>query len=188
MKTQLGNFLVSQPICRDPYFDRTVITVCAHNDQGAWGFITNKPIKDATRQQEVWQYLGWESGSHPDQLDLWQGGPVLPDRVIVIHTPDWQGKSTQELAPTVHITQDSSIFEAIHQGHGPSEYKIVLGFCGWSPGQLEGEQEGKSPWTEQHRWLTTPARSDLILSVEDQEPQWSRALELCARSSVDSWF
>lgn len=184
----LGHFLIAQPRTKDSYFDQAVITVCAHSYQGAWGLIVNKPITDPDRCREVWQYLGWESGSHPDQLDLWQGGPVLPDRVIVLHTPDWQGPATQELTEGIAVTQDQSVFEAIHQGQGPRRYKIILGFCGWSPGQLEGELKGDPPWTAQHRWLTAPSRSHQIMSVADQHEQWLRCLELSARSTVDSWF
>lgn len=184
----LGRFLVSQPQTRDSYFAQTVVIVCSHSPQGSWGLVCNKPILDPERQEQVWRYLGWESGRHPDDLDLWEGGPVLPDRVIVLHSNDWQGPATQELCPGIGVTQDPTIFEAIHAGQGPSNYKIFLGFCGWSPGQLDGEQSGQPPWTPQHRWLTVDSRPKMIMSVASQELQWHRALELTARAAVDSWF
>lgn len=185
----LGQFLIAQPTTKDRYFDQAVIIVCSHSDQqGAWGLVCNRPITDPERSREVWQYLGWAEGYHPLGMDLWAGGPVLPDRVIVLHSTDWRSASTQELTLGVLVTQDPSVFEAIHSGQGPSEYKIFLGFAAWQAGQLEGEQSGQPPWTPQHRWLISPSRAQEILSVDSQESQWLRAIAQSARLSVDSWF
>lgn len=185
----LGRLLISPPRPPSNLFADAVIIVCSHSAQeGAWGLIVNKPITHPQRCEEIWRYLGWESGSHPDGHELWQGGPVLPDRVIVLHSSDWRGQGTQELSDDILVTQDPSIFEAIHQGLGPKDYKIFLGFSGWSAGQLEGELSGQPPWTDQHRWLVHPSDTATIMNLESQDRQWRRAIRLTAKATVDSWF
>lgn len=189
LENYLGQLLISQPLCSDPTFAQSVVIVCAHSQsQGAWGLVLNRPIQDPDRTREIWRYLGWHQGSHPLGLDLWDGGPVLTDRVIVLHSPDWRGATTQELSEQVLVTQDPSVFEAIHEHRGPGEYKIFLGFTAWQAGQLEGEQQGQSPWTAQHRWLTAPGQAREIMSVDSQDTQWHRAIAQSVKISVNSWF
>ena len=41
-----GQFLIAMPAIGDPRFERTVIYMCAHTDEGAMGLIINKPMED----------------------------------------------------------------------------------------------------------------------------------------------
>src|SRR5213592_5254116 len=38
-----GRLLVSEPYLPDPYFERTVVLLCEHNEEGSFGFVLNKP-------------------------------------------------------------------------------------------------------------------------------------------------
>ena len=39
-----GQFLIAMPGMGDPRFDKSLIFLCDHNDEGAMGLIVNKPI------------------------------------------------------------------------------------------------------------------------------------------------
>ena len=43
-----GKFLVAMPGMGDPRFEKSVILVCAHSDEGAMGIIVNKPVGEVT--------------------------------------------------------------------------------------------------------------------------------------------
>ncbi|EEG84338.1 hypothetical protein PROPEN_02698 [Proteus penneri ATCC 35198] len=42
----LNHFLIAMPSLSDPLFERSVVYVCEHNENGAMGLIINKPIED----------------------------------------------------------------------------------------------------------------------------------------------
>ena len=35
--------MISEPFLPDPNFERTVIIICQHNEEGSFGFVLNKP-------------------------------------------------------------------------------------------------------------------------------------------------
>jgi len=41
-----GKLLIAMPGMGDPRFDRSVILMCAHSEDGAMGLIVNKPVPD----------------------------------------------------------------------------------------------------------------------------------------------
>ena len=38
-----GSFLVARQVLRDPNFERTVVLLLAHSDEGAFGLVVNRP-------------------------------------------------------------------------------------------------------------------------------------------------
>ena len=43
LKPEKGRLLISEPFLPDPNFERTVVLLCEHNDDGSFGFVINKP-------------------------------------------------------------------------------------------------------------------------------------------------
>ena len=43
IKPEKGRLLISEPFLPDPNFDRTVVLLCEHNEDGSFGFVLNKP-------------------------------------------------------------------------------------------------------------------------------------------------
>jgi len=180
--------LIAQPRSQDAYFQHTVIAVCSHSEQGAWGLVLNKPVLDLERTRYIWRCLGFEEGLGPNHEELWEGGPVHQDRILVLHSDDWSGPATQGLIPGVLVTQDPSIFQSLHKGHGPRNMKFFMGFASWGPGQLDGEQRGQPPWQAWQTWLTAPASLGSIMSIREQDDQWHRAIRRSARQQTATWL
>lgn len=178
-----GHLLIAQPKNTDNNFSKTVVLVAQHSETGAWGVVVNKPAKRVT-MIDVMSAAGIAYES-PDLAYI--GGPVEPTRVHVIHTLDWSGPTTMKISETIGITGDMSILTAISSGEGPARYRAGVGLAVWSAGQLDGEQSGQTPWTPDHRWLTTPATVELCLTGEGEE-QWQRAIDAAVQQHISSLF
>jgi putative transcriptional regulator len=60
------------------------------------------------------------------------------------------------------------VLEDMAQGNGPEQGMLVLGYAGWSPGQLEAEIEGGS-------WIVVPASKQLVFD-SNNESKWNSAI------------
>src|SRR5436190_22311484 len=81
--TTTGRLLVATPPLGDPNFDRTVVYVLDHDEQGAVGVIVNRPTDDSLIDGlEQWEhYLSTPAV-------VFEGGPVEEDSYIAIGTAE----------------------------------------------------------------------------------------------------
>jgi putative transcriptional regulator len=175
-----GQLLIAMPGIGDPRFERTLIYMCAHSEQGAMGLIINKTAPmmrfgDLLSQLEV----------HPDdaemepspelmEMPVLYGGPVEQGRGFVLHSDDYfTADSSLPVAEHVALTATVDILRAMASGRGPRHAIIALGYAGWSPGQLENE-------IQHNGWLTCAADHDLLFDVgfEDRYAAALRRLKI----------
>ena len=88
-----GRLLISEPFLPDPNFERTVVLLCEHNDEGSFGFVLNKP--SILRVKEV-----LEDVLSIDSI-VYVGGPVQQDTLHFIHRNSAVEKAV-EIAPNVY--------------------------------------------------------------------------------------
>src|SRR4029077_8387383 len=67
MNSLAPSLLLSMPQLIDPNFNRTVVLLCKHSDEGAFGLVVNRPLIATGRD-----------------LDVWVGGPVEPERSWIL--------------------------------------------------------------------------------------------------------
>lgn len=151
-----GQLLLAMPGIGDPRFERAVIAVCAHDEQGALGVgigavIEGLGLHDVLDQFEI------DRGSAPDS-PVHFGGPVEPTRGFVIHSNDWSGQDSIDVAGRWALTGTVDILRAIAAGNGPARWLVALGYAGWEAGQLDGEML-------RHGWFSTPGE---IATIYDQ--------------------
>lgn len=168
-----GRLLVAEPELADPNFARTVVLLLHHDAEGAMGLVVNRrygrvPMADLLRR------LGRDTRGASGETELYYGGPVEPDVGTVLHDAGYRGSDTREIGAGLAATHDPAILEAMARRQGPRQARIVLGYAGWGPGQLESE-------LAQGAWATIPADPELVLAP-DPERVWERAL---ARRGVD---
>jgi putative transcriptional regulator len=168
MKSLTGQLLIAMPQMLDPRFARSVVYVCAHNeDEGAMGLVINK-LFEAVTMDELFTHLkldpGTEARSHPVHF----GGPVEPGRGFVLHTTDYHEDATLVVADGIGVTATLDILRAIGKGEGPRRSLLALGYAGWAPGQLDAEMQANG-------WLSVSADADLVFDPEF-EGKWRRAL------------
>ena len=132
-----GQFLLAMPGMNDPRFDHAVIAMCAHDANGALGIgvgatITGLGFHDLLDGFEI------DHGDAPD-TPIHFGGPVEPQRGFVVHSRDWGGEDSVDVAGRWSLSGTLDVLRAIAEGRGPTRWVAALGYAGWGEGQLDGE-------------------------------------------------
>ncbi|WP_238364321.1 YqgE/AlgH family protein [Mesobacterium pallidum] len=165
-----GKLLIAMPGMGDPRFDRSVVYLCAHSDDGAMGLIVNKPTTDVTFAGLLEQ-LKLSPGPFTRDLTVHVGGPVEHGRGFVLHSPDFESAfATLQVDEQFAMTATLDILEALSRGEGPSRAIMALGYAGWGPGQLESE-------IADNGWLTAEASPELVFDPVDAG-KWQAALRV----------
>lgn len=161
-----GQMLIAMPGMGDPRFERSVIYMCAHSENGAMGIIVNKPALQVSFSDLLSRLdlipdderirLPEEIKDMPVQF----GGPVETGRGFVLHTPDYfSSETTLPIDERVALTATLDILRAIATGQGPRRAMLALGYSGWGPGQLEDE-------IRRNGWLNCGADEDLLFGAD----------------------
>ncbi|KGF67746.1 hypothetical protein LL06_20605 [Hoeflea sp. BAL378] len=175
-----GHFLVAMPGMTDERFERTVIFVCAHSQNGAMGFILNRPqplsFEDLVQNLDLdgrvqprgrpARKIGMSECARDFPIQL--GGPLDSGRGFVLHSDDYISQSTMPVNDDLCLTATVDILRAIKDGCGPRRGIMLLGYAGWAPGQLENEIFANA-------WLSCPASDDIVFDP-DHTTKYDRVL------------
>lgn len=166
-----GKLLLAMPSIGDPRFDHAVIYICAHDENGAMGLGINQKAM-GVEFKAVLDQLGITSDIEidPSQLsnNVFNGGPVETGRGFLLHTPEFIRKETVKVDDHFHVTGSVDALKDIAHGKGPEDFLFILGYAGWSPGQLEAE-------LKQNAWLVTDASAELLFDGIPAE-KWTKAV------------
>ena len=162
-----GQMLIAMPGMTDPRFEKAVIYICAHNEDGAMGLVVNRLIKSMTFP-EMLKQLDIEPNEPEDVIRVLLGGPVEQARGFVLHSPDYLQDASMVVDDDVALTATIDILRAIADGAGPRNRLLALGYAGWGPGQLDSE-------ILHNGWLNVSADDDLVFG-EDLDAKWERAM------------
>jgi putative transcriptional regulator len=161
-----GQLLLSMPGIGDPRFERVVIAMCIHDEDGALGIVVNNVLGDLS-VHALMQQLDIDPGVTPQSALVMQGGPVEPARGFILHSPDYQGQSTIAVGDKWGLTSTLDVLRDIAGGKGPARWLAALGYTGWGPGQLDGEMT-------RHGWLAAPGDTGLLFETPVAQ-RWSSA-------------
>ena len=160
-----GQLLIAMPGMSDPRFDRSVIYMCAHSEQGAMGIIINKTTPmmsfgDLLSQLDITADDNMAPPQELMEMPVLFGGPVEQGRGFVLHTSDYfTADSSLPVAENIALTATVDILRAMAKGKGPQRAVLALGYAGWAPGQLENE-------IQHNGWLTCQADEELIFGLD----------------------
>lgn len=160
-----GQFLLAMPGMGDPRFAHAVIAMCAHDEDGALGIGVGAVI-DGLSLHMLLRQFEIEPGDAPD-APVHFGGPVEMRRGFVLHSLDWAGQDTVDVAGRWALSSTVDVLRAIADGSGPARWIVALGYAGWSAGQLEGELGTPG-------WFSAPAGDALLWDVET-DARWASA-------------
>jgi putative transcriptional regulator len=147
-----GRLLIALPALRDPNFDRSIVLMLHHDDDGAVGVILNRPS-----QVEVADALPQWRHRLASPAVFFHGGPVGPSAAICLARVGGQspGDGWQRLLDrvgTFDLTQDPD-----EVGDEVEELRVFSGYAGWRGGQLEDELDVGA-------WLVAEAAPDDALT------------------------
>lgn len=155
-----GKFLIATLDMKDDYFDRAVIYLCEHNEQGAWGVMINSPTDLSVMELLAkMDFLMANSRNYSqDQLVL-SGGPVSQERGFILHTATPQTfLHSYPAGNGLIMTTSGDILETFGQPDAPENFIVCLGCCTWKPDQLEQE-------IAQNSWAVAPADHTILFKT-----------------------
>jgi putative transcriptional regulator len=158
-----GQLLLDNGRLQGSFFHRTVLLICEHNEEGAFGLMINRPSGN-----KVGDAL---TANLPEPLktqELFLGGPVQPQALSYLHADDFLPDAN--VIPNLNL--DHSLDNLVELGDSFSttqQIKVFAGYAGWSPGQLDDEMKRDT-------WLTHPASIDLIFR-DDATELWPMILK-----------
>ena len=133
-----GHLLIAEPsILGDVSFNRSVVLLAEHNDEGSIGFILNKPlnytINDLLPEIEA-------------SFKIYNGGPVEQDNLYFIHNIPEIIPNSVEISNGIYWGGDfESTKRLINEGKiSKNNIRFFLGYTGWDEKQLESEMENNS--------------------------------------------
>jgi putative transcriptional regulator len=157
-------FLIAMPQLGDPNFQRTVVLMIEHNEEGAMGLVINRqaPLKlgDLAKGQQI------RVARHREEDFVYLGGPVEPYRGFVLHDSPGVNERHQ-VCPGLFLSVTSDALEPLLISMDV-RLRFCLGYAGWGPRQIERE-------LAQGAWLFTEAAAAPTL---DGEPAnlWNETL------------
>ncbi len=172
-----GKILIAKPYLGDPNFERAVVMVCEHSEEGAFGLVINQPT-----QHFLPDFFADINVSVPVGI----GGPVEGNTLHFLHTRGDLLDDAIELSPGLFWSGNfEQIKDYLNMGVIKSnEIRFYLGYSGWGDKQLDEE-------IAEDLWVITSAEKDWIFST-DPKDIWSAALhklggnyKIMANSPVD---
>jgi len=160
--------LVAAPSLRCPFFNHTLVLLVDHGREGSFGFVLNKPAQ--VQLASVLSELDLSSELAP-KVPVMLGGPVSPQTGWVVFERESLSTQLEEILDVdagVSVTASVKMLEAFAEGHGPDRALLLLGYAGWSPGQLEDEMRDGS-------WFPMDVDPRLLFDVAPAE-RWDAAL------------
>ncbi len=160
--TLAPGLLLAAPSLGDPNFERTVVLVGHHDADGALGWVLNGrglvPVHQLLRDASLIP----PGVALPDSASFSAmarvGGPVMSGSAwLIFERPPTLApyENEHDLGRGFFATGARAAIEAVARASGPSFFRLVLGYAGWGPGQLENEIRRGS-------WLPADLDHDLL--------------------------
>jgi putative transcriptional regulator len=151
----------------DPNFKQTVVLLCTHDDEGAFGLVVNRPLVTSGR---VVVNLD-PPVSTERELQIWIGGPVEPESSrMLIGNENGGGDLGHgiQIAAGLHLSTSADLLVRLLEPEPPPRTRLVVGYSGWGPGQLEEE-------LRESAWLISEIDHDLIFDTPPGQ-MWETAI------------
>lgn len=167
-----GKLLLAMPAMGDFRFEKSVIYMCAHDELGAMGLVINNPLPELDFK-DLMDQLKVASGEEFDPKALstlvMNGGPVEGARGFLLHSSDFELPDTIKVDDDVSVTGTLDALKDVVTGAGPKDKIFILGYAGWSAGQLDEE-------LQRNAWLIVDADPDIVFHGEP-EKKWDMAMK-----------
>ncbi|MCP4443973.1 MAG: YqgE/AlgH family protein [Myxococcales bacterium] len=170
--------LLSMPQLSDPNFTRAVVLMLEHDEEGSFGLIVNQ--ESELTVAELLKELDTEWTGAADE-SVWSGGPVMPGSGWMLHNgSEHLGPSSATLRDALDETGTLKVADGLFMStsvgnirilsQNPADrMRLILGYSGWSTGQLASEMAAGS-------WLHCDIDIDILFDCPARD-MWERCLQ-----------
>lgn len=156
--------LLSMPQLDDPNFKRTVVLLCEHGSEGAFGLVLNRPTD--TPASSV---VRLDPPPPADNgLSVWIGGPVEPQRGWILMPGEPGDAEAVRVCNGVYLSTSAELLRRLLETPATPRVRLLTGYAGWGPGQLDAELAASA-------WLIADVQPDLIFDVRPED-MWETAI------------
>jgi len=145
------------------FFHRSVVLICQHDAEGAFGLILNR-----STENKVGQALVANLPAKVKQQSLFIGGPVQPQALSFLHTDEFLPGANVMANLNLGHSMDA-LMDLSESFSGTQKLKLFAGYAGWTAGQLDNEMS-------RHDWLVHPATLDLVFHQEPDQ-LWKKIMK-----------
>jgi putative transcriptional regulator len=162
IKPNKGSILIAEPFLEGRYFNRSVILLTEFSEDGAVGFVLNKPV-----HLNINELL--------TDLDIFEskvfvGGPVQNDQIYYLHTIPELIPNSFQIFDNLYWGGDFEILKELIKSKRLEidQIRFFSGYSGWSGGQLEEEIKANS-------WLVSSLDIKELMALNNTDI-WQKAL------------
>jgi len=156
LKPEKGKVLISEPFMEGRYFNRSVILLTEFSEEGAVGFVLNKPI--SLNVNEVL------SDMYVFESEVFMGGPVQTGHIYYLHTVPQLIPNSFQIFDQLYWGGDFTVLKELIRTKkvDVDQIRFFAGYSGWSAGQLEDE-------IKENSWLVSSLDIQKIMSVDNTD-------------------
>ena len=153
--TLAPSLLLSMPQLVDPNFHKSVVLLCEHAPEGAFGLVVNRPsdisAAEAVRLEPPL--------ANANELPLLIGGPVEPQRGWILTSQPPDDVEHRGVGAGLFLSASPVFLRRVLTTRPfPKRTHVLAGYAGWGPGQLDAE-------IAESAWLIMPVELDLIFEI-----------------------
>jgi putative transcriptional regulator len=162
-KSLKGQLLLDGGSLSGSFFQRTVVLICQHDPEGAFGLVLNRKSGG-----KVGELIVADMPEVLREQPVYLGGPVQPSALSYLHGDKVLLEAN--VLPNLALGHSlETLVEIAQGGSGPNQLRVFAGYSGWGPGQLDDEMRRGA-------WLSHPASTSLVFATAVDE-LWRRILK-----------
>ena len=136
-----------------------------HDQNGALGLIINAVTTRYCTELADSFGLPWPGST---EAVICRGGPVEPQSLWMLHDDGWGFSETMRVTDGVAVSRSREALTRMCNG-GEESLRLLVGYAGWGPGQLENEIATGS-------WIVGEASPEMVFHWPPEEI-WRRSLD-----------
>ena len=157
-----GQLLLDGGNLTGSFFHRTVVLICEHNVEGAFGLVLNRGTG-----KKVGDALTADLHDSIKHQEIFLGGPVQTAALSYLHADGYLPDAN--VMPNLSMGHNLDDLVELGESYSATQrVRVFAGYAGWSPGQLEDEMKRKA-------WVIHPANLDLVFD-EQSAQLWKKIL------------
>lgn len=129
----VGTLLIAAEQVHNEMFAHSVVLITAHDDNGTFGLVLNKPLSPRTATPPKFDL-------HQNDPQLFLGGPVGPHLISALIRPVGDHRLDGKVGANIFLVMGvDEILEAAHDSMPLTQLRLYIGYAGWAHSQLELE-------------------------------------------------